>query len=65
MFAKRHYETIAAEFKLGRTLAPLGEEDTHDALVRQFADMFARDNPRFDRGRFIQACGTPEGASVR
>lgn len=57
MFQRRHYEAIAAELKLARTLAPLGEEDTADALSCQFADMLARDNPRFDRARFLRACG--------
>jgi hypothetical protein len=27
------------------------------ALARQFADMFANENGRFDRGRFYTACG--------
>jgi hypothetical protein len=27
-----------------------------DAVVTAFADMFAADNPRFDRERFVMAC---------
>ncbi len=27
-----------------------------DAVVTAFADMFAADNPRFDRERFVRAC---------
>lgn len=40
--------------------------DTIDELnliidaVDQFAEMFAKDNPRFDRTRFVRACGIYE-----
>lgn len=27
------------------------------ALARRFEELFARENPRFDRGRFLFACG--------
>ena len=30
-----------------------------DTLVEGMADIFAGDNPRFDRGRFLVACLTP------
>ena len=33
--------------------------DVLDA-VDAFADMFAKDNPRFDRKRFVEACGIIE-----
>lgn len=28
-----------------------------DMLIESFADMLAEDNPRFDREKFIRACG--------
>ena len=28
-----------------------------DAVARDIADIMARDNPRFDRTRFLKACG--------
>lgn len=33
--------------------------DIQDA-VDAFAEMFAKDNPRFDRKRFVEACGIIE-----
>ena len=33
--------------------------DIQDA-VDAFAEMFANDNPRFDRKRFVEACGIVE-----
>lgn len=43
--------------------ALVSSTDTHEELnlmieaVENFADMFAEDNPRFDRNRFMRACG--------
>ena len=61
MFCKQHFEEIA------RTMHYLAPRDmTHDAAparimwastVNQFAHVFAQHNPRFDRKRFIRACG--------
>lgn len=31
--------------------------EVHEMLVSDFAEMFATDNPRFDRKRFFDACG--------
>ena len=33
--------------------------DVQDA-IDSFAEMFAKDNPRFDRKRFVEACGITE-----
>jgi hypothetical protein len=30
---------------------------TVDSIAGRMADMFAADNPRFDRARFLTACG--------
>lgn len=30
--------------------------DSHDALIRDFAQMFAKNNPRFDESKFKEAC---------
>lgn len=49
MFQRYHYAEIAA------LLADFAEKDNSYAIVKRFADMFARDNPRFDRRRFIDA----------
>lgn len=55
----RHFAVIAA------TIACLSHGDTGDELTRRerrlvahrFADMLYRTNPRFDRSRFLAACG--------
>lgn len=31
-----------------------------DSLVERIADALAADNPRFDRARFLKACGVPQ-----
>jgi hypothetical protein len=30
-----------------------------DDVARRFADQYAMDSPRFDRARFLAACGVP------
>jgi hypothetical protein len=54
MFQRRHYEKIA------ETLGAMDGLDcaTCEALSR----MFNKDNPNFDRIRFLAACGYPEWA---
>lgn len=34
---------------------------TWATIVGKTADIFAADNPRFDRSRFLKACGIEEG----
>ncbi len=46
-FEHRHYKRIAA------VLA--SNADTTSSLLVDFANMFAADNPRFDRDRFLSA----------
>ena len=48
-FAKRHYEAVA------RLLAA-HDSTVADAIVEDFAAMFADDNPRFDYSKFFKAC---------
>lgn len=61
MFQKRHYERLASIIDGMDFWAPTPRE-TRNEVARQFADALARDNPRFDRERFLAACGaqTPE-----
>ena len=49
---KKHYEAIARII-----LQCEMENESRDMLVYMLADYFAQDNPRFDRVRFITACG--------
>jgi len=58
---KKDYVTVAARFQAVVT-ANIGvmTPDKRALLVvlsRGLADDFAEDNDRFDRGRFLQACG--------
>jgi hypothetical protein len=57
MMTRKHFESLAA------SIARLNLFD-HDAayeMACEVADACAKDNPRFDRGRFFEACGFPEG----
>jgi len=67
-FAKRHYEAIAEtlqEVNPDRFVSTrIPERRVEFAnTVRALADLFARDNGRFNRNRFIAAC--EPGANVR
>ena len=57
MFSKRHYQAIADALR-----KHVGEEVEKVSypkvmIVVELADTFEKDNPRFDRARFIEACG--------
>lgn len=60
---RKDYELIARAFTLARPIAPPRNSSlraahyTLDAVARHLADALAFDNPRFDRGRFLAACG--------
>ena len=59
MFTKKHYKAIATivreakEDHRGGTPAEL----VLATIDEQLADYFAQDNERFDRAKFIEACG--------
>lgn len=55
MFQQRHYEAIAAVIARQGHSFPLS--NALDTTARELADMFAADNDRFDRARFLAACG--------
>jgi hypothetical protein len=53
---RKDYELIAAIIAaMPRFAASLRTQ--HESTARQFADKLASDNPRFDRERFLTACG--------
>jgi hypothetical protein len=62
---KRHFKLFAAKIKadVDAALQHCRPDMVEDAVTkaRYAADMFAsvaaEDNPRFDRGRFLAACG--------
>lgn len=58
----RHFATIAAILK---ELTPARDKlslslTTHRYICRLFADRLATTNPRFDRSRFLAACGVTD-----
>ena len=55
IFKKPHYEAIAEALNEARDGNPLDLLDFR-VLVEALADMFSRDDPRFDRKRFERAC---------
>tara|TARA_R100000329_G_scaffold130940_1_gene110106 strand:+ start:448 stop:690 length:243 start_codon:yes stop_codon:yes gene_type:complete len=55
MIRARHDEIVEVWFvKYSKTYIRKYEE--LDAMAREMANIFAEDNPRFDRDRFIKAC---------
>ena len=56
MFSKRHYQAIADALSRTSTYSSQGQSQKV-MIVVELADTFEKDNPRFDRARFIEACG--------
>jgi len=57
---RKDYKAFAAEFRplvIRSASEPSTEHHTMLLVVGRTADIFARDNPRFDRARFYTACG--------
>ena len=63
---RKDYVAIASALKIARSYSANGEPITVHAAnfncgvstaARRIADHMAQDNPRFDRARFLQACG--------
>jgi len=62
---KQHFETVAKILReSGPVLAAeLGDKAANHALnfiAQEFAGAFVESNPRFDRARFLKACGCGE-----
>lgn len=54
MLTRQHFETVALILKAYPHGAPTASQAK---LAEAFCDMFEADNPRFERGRFLKACG--------
>ncbi len=60
LFIKTHFETVANVIKLELSKHDSTEEDVLDSLIgiaEQFCTTFLEYNPRFDKDRFLKACG--------
>jgi hypothetical protein len=53
---RRHYELIAEVIATAPFVSVRGPLD-RDTLAQHFADRLAQTNPKFDRARFLRACG--------
>ena len=54
MLTRQHFEAVAQVLKAFPEGAPTASQAK---LAEAFADMFEAENPRFERGRFLKACG--------
>lgn len=53
---KKDYIAIADAIKRARTGADKEERFAIDIVADNIADVFQKDNPRFNRQRFLEAC---------
>lgn len=59
--SKRTYDNIAKAVKLGvGSTQSANEFEVLRRVAGLIAEVFAEDNPRFDRERFLKACGVTE-----
>lgn len=64
MFTRQHYKAIAEIIKTNNAVktevSPFYRQGNNDAcqfITKDLADYFTRDNERFDRQKFVEACG--------
>jgi hypothetical protein len=55
--SKKDYIAIAAAIKATLPVVLFAQNDATVAVIRAIADAMARDNPAFNRSRFMTACG--------
>lgn len=60
LFQKRHYQQVALALQYVESDI---DGRAHERVIKEIADLFARDNCRFSRGAFEAAC--QPGADVR
>ena len=61
MMTRKHFKSLAASIA---KLTLFDKNAGHD-MACDVADVCAKDNPRFDRLRFFEACGFPGGFHLR
>jgi hypothetical protein len=57
---KEQMEILRFEVQRGRTIKSAGAHLILLELARETADIFAEDNPNFNRAKFLAACGMEE-----
>jgi hypothetical protein len=61
MVTKRHFQETANIIRSMRD----DEPEAARVFARHMADFFKQENPRFDRERFMKACGLEDGKNER
>lgn len=57
---KKHFKAIAAELRAAIELdSNPAAQQAVERVAEGLSNIFARENPRFDRARFLKACGLP------
>jgi hypothetical protein len=66
-FSRQHFVAMAKNIKSGIERAGAGDAgstiEAFEELASDIANTFAESNPRFDRQRFLDACGVQYGKS--
>ena len=57
-FSREHFNLIAEIIKMSEEDG--GNNETREGIARRFADRLERENPRFDRSKFLSACNVGE-----
>ena len=70
MMTRKHFEAVAEIIRLSAPLEPAlhenesiwidGAKDMLGRVASDLADLFAQENPRFDREKFLRACGVEQ-----
>jgi len=55
--SRKHYVAVAAMLRVHISVSGDQEAAGMREVARSLATLFADDNPRFDRARFLAACG--------
>ena len=63
--SRRHFNSLAAAVRDWRRVCPSVDEADAAQLVARLADLCQEENPRFNRGRFFDACGVVTTAGAR
>jgi hypothetical protein len=63
IFQRRHYEAIATAMQWATQQADANVIEGVNLVIRNAAAMLIKDNPQFDRDRFLRAC--IPGANVK
>ena len=58
MLTRKHFEAIAEIIRTDKGFYDDGE-NMRQLIARELAGLCAQENPRFDYGRFLDACDVP------